>query len=424
MTSPPAATGALSGPAEESTGRSRGGVTRPLTTEAPVQTHRLDGFRRGVWSIRVPVAVYLASRMLVLVAAAAGSFVAGTSGTPVLTGPWPSLVGTGAGTFDALLRWDSAWYVHVATAGYSADPHGMAGAPNAFFPLFPALIRLCGVLTGLSPAQSGLLVAACTGLAATVLVWLLARRLAGVATADRSAALFAFFPGSFVLSMAYSEGLLVVLAAATLLALDSRRWLLAGLLAAATTATRPNGAAIGVACAWAAWVAVRERREWRALLAPALAPVGLLAFFAFLAHRTGDRLAWFTAQREAWSEHISPTAQLHRVALVLDAPSHPMGSLNTLLPVLGTVVIVVALVLLLLWRPSGPVVVYALTASAIVLVSASIGARPRMLLAAFPLIIALAHRGRSSTFAALLAVSAGCMATLMLLTVATLSATP
>lgn len=380
--------------------------------------------RLALWSLRVPVALYLVSRALVLVAAAGGGFIATTSGRPVLTGPWPVLTGTGRASLDALLRWDSAWYVDIATRGYSADPHGAAGTRNAFFPLFPALVRWCGALTGLTPAEAGLVVAFFTGLAATVLVWALARQLAGQSTADRTAALFAFFPGSFVLSMVYSEGLLVALAAGALLALGRRRWLLAGVLAAATTATRPNGAAIGVACAWAALVALRERREWRALSAPVLAPLGILGFFAFLAVRTGDPLAWFTAQREAWSEHIDPLAQLHSFALVLDSPSAPVGSLNTLLPVLGTGVLVVALVLLLLWRPSGAVIAYTLTASAIVLVSASIGARPRILLAAFPLVVALAHRVRGNGFAALLAVSAACMATLMVITASTLSATP
>lgn len=400
------------------------GSSALVPAQASAQRPTSARVRSALWSLRVPVAAYVASRVLVLLSAAAGGFIATTGGTPVLTGPWPEISGTGRATVDALLRWDSAWYVRVATGGYSADPNGAAGAPNAFFPLFPALVRWCGALTGLSPGEAGLVVASLTGLAATVLVWLLARQLAGTATADRSAALFAFFPGSFVLSMVYSEGLLVALAAGALLALGRRRWLLAGLLAAATTATRPNGAAIGVACAWAALIAVRERREWRALSAPVLAPVGVLAFFVFLAVRTGDRLAWFTAQREAWSEHIDPTAQLHRIRLVLDAPSAPIGSLNTLLPVLGGVVIVVALVLLLLWRPGGAVVAYTLTASAIVLVSASIGARPRMLLAAFPLVMALAHRVRGNAFLALLATSAGCMAVLMVVSASTLSATP
>jgi hypothetical protein len=396
------------------------------SSSAVVAAKRTPGqrVRAALWAVRVPVGVYLASRLLVLLAAAAGGFIATTSGRPVLTGPWPVLTGTGRATVDALLRWDSAWYVEVATRGYSADPNGPAGAPNAFFPLFPALVRWCAALTGLPPGPAGLVVAFGTGLAATVLVWLLARQVAGTQTADRTAALFAFFPGAFVFSMVYSEGLLVALAAATLLALGDRRWLLAGVLAAATTATRPNGAAIGVACAWAAWVALRERREWRALVAPALAPAGILAFFAFLAVRTGDPLAWFTAQREAWSEKIDLTAQVRRIGLVIDVPTNPEGSLNTLLPVLGGVVIVVALVLLLRWRPSGPVVAYTLTASAIVLVSASIGARPRMLLAAFPLVMALAHSVRGSAFAALLAGSAGGLATLMVITASTLAATP
>lgn len=109
-----------------------------------------------------------------------------------------------------------------------------------------------------SPAVSGLIIAGVAGATATTAVWLLALRLDGAQTALRSAALFSFWPGSFALSMAYSEGLLVTLAAAALLALDRRRWALAGVLALLATATRPNGIAIAFACGWAAFVAVRN----------------------------------------------------------------------------------------------------------------------------------------------------------------------
>ena len=53
--------------------------------------------------------------------------------------------------------------------------------------------------------------------------------------------LFAVFPGSFVLSFTYSEATLIVLAAACLLFLLREQWWLAGIAAMLGTATRPNG---------------------------------------------------------------------------------------------------------------------------------------------------------------------------------------
>lgn len=373
-----------------------------------------------------PLGVFVASRVLVLLAAAAGALVAATAGREVLTGPWPAVDGTRSEAINGLLRWDSAWYVDIAEHGWSSVPTGADSARNAFFPLFPLLVRAVAHLPGLSPSAAGLLVATLAGAAATVLAWLLTARLADRAAADRAAAVFAFFPGSFTLSMAYSEGLFLALTAACLLALVDRRWVLAGVLAALATATRPTGVALVAACAWAALVAVRRRKEWRALAAPLLAPLGAVAFFAFLAVRTGDRLAWFTAQREAWHEHVDPLATPRRFGVLLSdlAGDARVLDANTVLPVLGTVVALVGLALLLRWRPPGPVVVYAVVALALALGSATIGTRPRMVLLALPLVLALGVVLRGSWHTAVLGLCAGASALLTVLTVSTIAATP
>ena len=61
-----------------------------------------------------------------------------------------------------------------------------------------------------------------------ILVGHLARRLYDNDVAERAMVLFAVFPGSFVLSYAYAEALLIVLAALCLWFLMDERWLLAG----------------------------------------------------------------------------------------------------------------------------------------------------------------------------------------------------
>ena len=80
--------------------------------------------------------------------------------------------------------------------------------------------------TGLSTLHAAILVSFVLGAAATVLVWQLAARLVGREKANRATALFVFFPGAFVLSMAYAETLMIVAAAACLLLLLDRRWTL------------------------------------------------------------------------------------------------------------------------------------------------------------------------------------------------------
>ncbi len=115
----------------------------------------------------------------------------------------------------------------------------------------------------------------------------------------------ALFPGSFVLSFAYTEALLLVFAMACLWCLMSQRWVAAGVLAALGTATRPNGLALVLACAVAAVIAIRDERDWRSLAAPILAPLGFIAFQVWLGQHTGEAGVWFRVQSEAWGEGAS-----------------------------------------------------------------------------------------------------------------------
>ncbi len=114
--------------------------------------------------------------------------------------------------------------------------------------------------------------------------------------------LFALFPGSVVLSWSYAEAALIVCAAACLLFLQREQWVLAGVAAAIGTATRPNGIAIVAACVVAAAIAIYRKRQWRSLVSVVLAPLGVLAYHAYLRVHTGEWGAWNRAQREAWNE--------------------------------------------------------------------------------------------------------------------------
>src|SRR5438270_5753497 len=233
--------------------------------------------------------------------------------------------------------WDGRWYVRIALHGYphfvpQGDFYAGTGrqvqSSVAFFPLYALLVRgLDRVLPG-GADVAGVVLALLIGALATVLVWMVAERVADRQVADRAAILFAFSPGAFVLSLVYAEGLLVLLSAACLLALLDRRWLLAGALAALAGATRPNATAVMLACAWAAAVAVWRDREWRALLAPLLAPVGMLAFFVFLWWHTGETLMWFRVESQGWGERIDfGRSNLGVFADVFTRPLHNPNSL-------------------------------------------------------------------------------------------------
>ncbi len=294
---------------------------------------------------------------------------------------------------DVMMSWDGLWYQRIVEHGYPrvVRPHITYDTPDAraaFFPAYPMLVR------GVDAVLPGGDVSACLatnlalGALAVYLAGLLARRLYGERVADRTMILMSLFPGAFVFSFAYTEALLLVVAAACLLALLQRRWWIAGLFAAIGTATRPNGLALVAACAVAAFVEIRHRWQWRPLVAVALAPLGFVGFQLWLGRHTGEAAVWFRVQTQAWGEGASfgYTAIERSVKAVL----HPWSSgTNTV-----TVATVVAMVLLL-WALRrhplpAPVVAYVVVVLALMLLPATVTARPRFLFTAFPLLISAA----------------------------------
>lgn len=336
------------------------------------------------WWLR-PLVVGLVARAVILLIALV---VASVGGADPGAGPWPDLP-AGSELERMLSRYDGAWYLQVVEHGYADDtPAGRASA--AFFPVFPLMTLVVAALPGVAPITAALAVASALGVLATVLVWRLTAEVVDVPAADRAMVLLAVFPGSFVLSMAYSEALLVAAAAGCLLALVQRRWLLAGLAAAVASGARPTGIVLGLACAWAAAAAVGRDRAWRALVAPLLAPAGAVAFFVHLWWRTGDLLAWFEVQRTVWGERMgpAPTVPGRLAGLLEQAPSLDLREMTDLVGCGGLVLVVAGLLGIVRWRPPAPVLVYTVGVLLLAALSTKVGFRPRMLLAAFPLVIA------------------------------------
>jgi len=239
--------------------------------------------------------------------------------------------------------------------------------------------------------------------------------------------LFVFFPGSFALSMAYAEGFMVVGAAACLLALLNRRWVLAGLAGAFATASRPNAVAIVIACAVAAAVAIHRRREWKALLAPALASTGALAFFTFLWIRTGHALAWFESEKEEWHDHLGYGQGVwnRMFGLFHHFPtSFKPGALNDVVAVGGVIIVILSAVLL--WRSRWPLFlrVYTAAALAIPVLSVAVGPRPRMLFGAFPMAVAVADKSSRTVYRVAVIASAVILVAVTILITTSLSSPP
>lgn len=360
-----------------------------------------------------PAGLFAVSRLLVILAVEAVIDLHGTFQTNGFMGPFPKVPPAPA-LLRTLATWDSSWYLAIARGGYFQNGHITVATPSiAFFPVWPGLIRGVAGVTGLNSTYIGLFLAFIVGAGAAVAVWYLARELCGSAIADRAVALWVFFPGAFVLSMVYAEGLTVLCSAVCLLALLRHRWIVAGLAAGLGTGVQPDALVLVGCCAWAAAYALWKRRQWAAVLAPVLSLAGVAGYFAYLSATTGDFLRWYHVEQQDWGSNGALDRTV--VAVVTHAFNNP-HSAEVVIPAFGLLWALIGLVLLLRWRPPVLVWIFAVGVLAAALDSGPVGARPRLLLVIFPFVIAAARALRGQAFNAVLGASAGALGVVTMMT--------
>lgn len=166
--------------------------------------------------------------------------------------------------FDLATLWDGAWYEKIATNGYPPElPRDEMGQVRqnewAFYPIFPFLARGLMSLTGLPFAVAAPIIATALGYAAAIVMGLLLRERVGAVAALAGVSIFAAFPASPTLQVAYTESLAALLLCFVLWLLIRQKWLLAGLVALLTGLARPIALPLGLVALVA--VILRWRRR-------------------------------------------------------------------------------------------------------------------------------------------------------------------
>ncbi|MFB6550100.1 mannosyltransferase family protein [Streptomyces sp. NPDC056405] len=306
-------------------------------------------------------------------------------------------------------RWDSLWYTRVADLGYGYEvrlPNGDVHSNLAFFPLLPWLERLGAAVTPLSPADAGFVVSLLASLAAAWGIFAVADHVYGCRAGVCAVLLWAVLPVGIVQSMAYSESLFTALAAWSLYAVLTGRWVTAGALAALAGLTRPVGLAVAAAV-WAAAVVafVRSRSEAvpdgahgperapgdgaRRVLGMLLAPLGAAGYVLWVGHRTGKGPLGYLDVQAGWRNGFDGGVAFARFVA---------GRFTSFPSALAGVGLVVG-VALLVWlyvvcvRQRQPLALLVYTGIVVALAlcaSSYFGSKPRLLMPAFPLLLPLA----------------------------------
>ncbi|MGW0555202.1 hypothetical protein ACWDZ6_13490 [Streptomyces sp. NPDC002926] len=313
-------------------------------------------------------------------------------------GVWPTLA----------TSWDSGWYLGIADHGY-ADTLGTRFNTNnlAFFPLYPVLIKAVAGVTPGSRATVALVLAVMFSFVAAWGVFAVGDRLYGRRTGTMLTVLWGVLPVAIVQWMGYTESLFTALAAWALYAVLTRRWLWAASLAVLAGLTRPTGIAVAAAVSVAA-LAAACRGNRRALVGALTAPLGWLAYVAWVGLRVGRPDGYFAVQRlwrNEWDGGATTLLRLRQYLLYMTRPQLFLVMVSLML------LVSVGLYLLCL-ADRQPLVLLVFTGVLLLVVLGSGGVyfpRTRFLLPGFPLLLpialALARARRTAVVAVVLGAS-------------------
>jgi hypothetical protein len=319
-------------------------------------------------------------------------------------------------------RWDALWYVRVAELGYGYEvrlANGDVHSNLAFFPLLPWLERLVAAVSPLSYADGGFLVSLLASVAAAWGIFAVADHVYGRRAGVCAVLLWAVLPVGIVQSMAYSESLFTALAAWSLYAVLTGRWVTAGALALAAGLTRPVGTAVAAAV-WVAAIAsfLAERRAAGAepngrataaergrrantveregsantverVLGMLLAPLGTAGYVLWVGHRTGEGPLGYLDVQAGWRNGFDGGYAFARfVAGKFTSFPSALAGAGLLL---GVVSVVWLYAVGVRQRQPLPLLVYTGVVTALALCASSyFGSKPRLLMPAFPLLLPLA----------------------------------
>jgi hypothetical protein len=378
------------------------GVT--IVSEArPIETRR-SGRRAlsGLLSdpkIRYVLGLYLASRLLFLAIAALN----------VLT--------QHKSIQHQMSNWDGYWYLQTASHWYLhyVKHHRGQYSTLGFEPFYPVTMWLLAHATQIGNFGAGITISLVCGGIATVLIGRLAEQWWGEEAGRRAIMFWCFFPGTIVFSMVYSEGLTLALIVSAMILLNRHRWIRAGIFAGFATAIAPVALAAVPMTAVAVCQELRsrgyafkrsalrpllaDRGARRPLLAIPLSAFGVIGFAIFLKFWVGSPFADYTAQHVAWSESTTPFAiprvagsLIHQMFIGGVGRHGPAGiDLNVLAALLGTVFLFWGFWILLQHRDRVPLTmfVWVVCVAFLALTSAKTPPNPRMLVVAFPVVIAV-----------------------------------
>lgn len=218
----------------------------------------------------------------------------------------PSLI-----TFASQVHDDSAWFEYIADRGYIVQD-------TVFWPAYPMALRLVHFLSGWPLHFCGLLVSNVATVCGCYVLYRLFRSNTDERSARLAVSLWVLFPAAMYLTNEYTEAMFTAAFWGAILAVERRRWVLAGVFGALACLTRNTGVLVLIAWVPEVWSAFRERRiPWREITSAAGVVASVAGYCGYLWVRWGDPLA-FSHMEYIWGRQMmAPWITLWRGILAI-----------------------------------------------------------------------------------------------------------
>lgn len=186
---------------------------------------------------------------------------------------------------------DGAHYVRLARNGYDS------AFTQAFFPLYPLLIRSLGVFTS-NYLVIGLLISNLSFLTFLIILYKLLLSSFTKKIVKKTIKIYLFFPTSFFFHSLYTESFFMLLVVLSFYLLNKNKWLLSSFFAALASATRLVGISLSLAI-FVKWIQEKKAKDKKLLLKGGfyslLSSFGLLSYMLFLKKQFTDPFVFLKA---------------------------------------------------------------------------------------------------------------------------------
>lgn len=221
-------------------------------------------------------------------------------------------------------RWDSEWYLDIATNGYSyKGPHQLSNI--AFFPIYPMLIRVLSYIFFGNLVLAGWIVSLVSIVAASVVLVRLVERFHKNLQPFEVLAFALLFPTAIFFTGIYTESLFLLFSVSAFYFARKQQFYYSLAIAALATITRVTGIVLLLPIAIEYFITYKKHWLRKEVLFFALPPLALGSIGLFHRRAFGDALAFFRVE-EAFgrnfhlnSEHFQTLTSAAQSNLFIDA---------------------------------------------------------------------------------------------------------